>query len=161
LGYTTNEKVKRILINAAESGKLDYVLKKADQMGLPASTAIIPMVESQYQTDAVSPKGAAGAWQLMPSVAKDYGISNQDRFQFTASTDAALKLINSLHNQFNNWDLSFAAYNAGSKRIMDALHKNPSAQNVNDLDVPKETKEYVSRIKNINYALGVMSFHGS
>jgi membrane-bound lytic murein transglycosylase D len=154
--WATNEKVKRLLVNAADQGKLDYVLKKADQMGLPASIAIIPMVESQYRTNAVSPKGAAGAWQLMPSVAKDYGLSSHDRFRFSSSTDTALKLISSLHDQFNNWDLSFAAYNAGSKRVMNALHKNPLAKNINDLDLPQETKEYVRRLKSINYILGVM-----
>ena len=155
--WATNTKVKQVLLNAASQGKLEYVLKKSEQMGLPSSVAIVPMVESQYQTQVISPKGAAGAWQLMPAVAKDYGISNQDRFQFPESTDTALQLLNNLHHQFNNWDLAFAAYNAGSKRITDALQKNPSAKNVNDLDIPQETKEYVRRIKNINDTLGGMS----
>lgn len=78
--WATSEKVKQLLVEAASQGKLSYVLKKTNQMQLPASVAIVPMVESNYQTGAVSPKGAAGAWQLMPSTAKDYGINNQERF---------------------------------------------------------------------------------
>ena len=148
--WATSEKVKRLLIEAASQGKLDYVLKKTDQMKLPASVAVVPMVESNYQTQAVSPKGAAGAWQLMPSTAKDYGINNQERFQFTTSTDTALKLLNNLHQQFGNWELAFAAYNAGNKRVCDAMQENPNAKTIDELDLPQETKTYLYKIMAID-----------
>jgi hypothetical protein len=148
--WVNSQKVKQILETAANEGKLKYVLKKTDEIGLPASIAILPMIESQYKINAVSEKGAAGAWQLMPSVAKQYGISNQERFQFSTSTDVALKLLVDLHQRFKNWNLAFAAYNAGSQRITTALQTNPRATNINDLDIPAETKNYVNRIKEIN-----------
>lgn len=148
--WATSERVKHLLATAAKEGKLDYVLKKSESMGLPASVAVVPMVESNYQTNAVSPKGAAGAWQLMPSVAKDYGISNQDRTQFTASTDTALQLLDSLHQKFGNWEYAFAAYNAGAARVQAALAKNPNATHVDELDLPQETKQYVKRLMGLN-----------
>lgn len=157
--WATSMRVKKLLIVAASAGKLSYVLKKTNEMGLPASVAIVPMVESHYQTDAISPKGAVGAWQLMPSVAKDYGIQNQDRFQFTTSTDTALKLLNQLHHQFGNWQLVFAAYNAGSKRVEDALEKNPNAKNMDELDLPQETKIYVKQIMSLNKTMMELSIH--
>jgi len=58
-----------------------------------------------------------------------------------------------LHQQFGSWALAFAAYNAGSKRVELALRKNPKARSIKDLDLPKETKQYVSRIMSINKKL--------
>jgi Transglycosylase SLT domain len=148
--WATSERVGRLLRKAAQEGKLSYVLKKTDEMGLPANLAIVPMVESNYQNNAVSIKGAAGVWQLMPSTAKDYGLNKQDRFQFTVATDAALKLLNDLHQQFGNWVLAFAAYNAGSQRVKLALAKNPRSQTIEELDLPLETKAYVKKIMDLN-----------
>jgi hypothetical protein len=151
--WTHSSKVRMMLINAAKRGKLEYVLKKADQMQLPASIAIVPMVESNYNASVISPKGAGGAWQLMPDTAKSYGIENQKRFEFNSSTVVALKLLKDLYNQFGNWELAFAAYNAGSKRVLQALEKNPQAKSIEDLELPRETKIYVKRIMNINQSL--------
>ncbi len=148
--WATNERVRRLLLAASRHGKLDYVLKKTDQMKLPASVAVVPMIESNYDKNAISPKGAIGAWQLMPSIAKEYGIQDQDRFQFATSTDTALTLLNDLHQQFDNWELAFAAYNAGSKRVSDAIQKNPSATSIDELALPHETKRYVERIREVN-----------
>lgn len=151
--WATSEKVKGLLIEASRQGKLEYVLKKTDQMHLPASVAVVPMVESNYQTTSVSPKGAAGSWQLMPATAKAYGISAQERFQFTTETDAALKLLENLHQEFGNWELAFMAYNAGSQRVINALQKNPNAKTIDELDLPLETKVYVKRIMALNKSL--------
>lgn len=148
--WATSARVRLLLSEATQEGKLTYVLQKTGEMGLPASLAVVPMVESNYQNSAVSVKGAAGAWQLMPSTAKDYGLNKQDRFQFSIATNAALKLLNDLHQQFGNWELAFAAYNAGSQRVKIALAKNPHAQTIDDLDLPLETKTYVKRIMSLN-----------
>ncbi len=156
-GWVTSGKVKKLLITASQQGKLSYVLKKSDQMGLPASIAVIPMIESNYDTNAISSKGAAGVWQLMPSIAKDYGIENQDRFKFTTSTTVALQLLIDLYNRYGNWELTFAAYNAGSKRVSDAIRKNPQAKVIDDLDLPTETKNYVKRIMRISKMMTELS----
>lgn len=151
--WATSKRVKRLLQAAAQEGKLDYVLHKIDEKGLPASLATVPMIESNYQIVSTSNKGAAGLWQLMPSIAKDYGISSLDRYHFQLSTTIALDLLDRLHQQFGSWALAFAAYNAGSKRVELALRKNPKARSIKDLDLPKETKQYVSRIMSINKKL--------
>ncbi len=144
--FSHDENIKSLLKIASKDGKLAYVLQRAEQLKLPATVALIPMVESHYQTNAVSPKGATGAWQLMPETAKAYGIQNQERCQFTTSTDVALHLLNDLHQQFGNWTLAFAAYNAGSKRVTSALRHHPQAQ-FDDLDLPLETENYVRQLK--------------
>jgi membrane-bound lytic murein transglycosylase MltF len=155
--WATSDQVAILLKQAARDGKLDYVLKKADEKGLPASVATIPMVESNYHDDAISNKGAVGSWQLMPKTAQELGLKPEERKQFTLATDAALNMLNDLHQQFGSWELAFAAYNAGPARVQAALKKNPSATSVQELDLPQETKDYVKQIALINKKLGQLS----
>lgn len=150
--WATSAKVKQVLTQAAQQGKLAYVLKKSDEMHLPASVALVPLIESGYQ-NVTSPKGAAGVWQLMPSVAKDYGITSEERFQFEPATDTALKLLRQLHQKFGSWELAFAAYNAGATRVETALRQKPKATSVQALNLPVETRQYVKKIKAANDAL--------
>ena len=124
-------------------------MKKSDEMQLPASVALIPLIESGYQ-NVVSPKGAAGVWQLMPAVAHDYGITPAERFQFEPATDTALKLLRQLHQKFGSWELAFAAYNAGATRVETALHQQPKATSIQELNLPIETQQYVKKIMQIN-----------
>lgn len=114
------------------------------------------MVESNYRTQAISTKGAAGAWQLMPLVAHEYGLSHQDRFTFNVSTDVALQLLCDLYHRFHNWELAFAAYHAGSGRVARALHNHPQAIRLADLHLPEETVHYVRRLHRLNHALQQM-----
>jgi len=143
-----------VLNEAAQSGKLNLVLTQAKAHGLPSSVALLPIIESHYQDNALSPKGAMGAWQMMPQTALGYGLNPLNRTNFAPETDAALSLLQDLHTQFGNWNLAFAAYNAGSGRVAKALSKNPGATNINELDLPPETKAYVAKLKAISQRLG-------
>lgn len=142
--------VKGLQNAASKDGKLDYVLKISARMHLPASVAVVPIIESNYRNSTLSHKGAAGIWQLMPETAKDYGIKVEERYQLAPSTKAALHLLKDLHAKFDNWELAYAAYNAGGKRVQDAVKRNPAATSIEELDLPRETKEYVNRLKKIN-----------
>lgn len=148
--WATDNKVKVLLAKAATQGKLDYVLNTADAHRLPASVATLPMIESAYRNQAVSPKGAAGVWQLMPSVAQDYGLPNEKRFALEPATQTALTHLETLYETFHNWELTFAAYNAGRGRVKTALQKNPHATSVDELDLPPETKTYVAHLRALN-----------
>lgn len=148
--WATSKKIEALLRHAAKNGKLDYVLNQSKAMGLPASVALVPIIESQYHSHVISSKGAAGDWQLMPSVASDYGISNAARFQFIPSTNVALHLLQHLHQQFGNWELTFAAYNAGKQRVLAALQKNPHAISMSHLSLPTQTKIYVAHLHDLS-----------
>lgn len=145
--WINNKTVTKALEKAAKTGQLNYVLQKTHLLNLPASLALVPIVESDYKNQAVSNKGAAGAWQLMPELAKDYGLADQARFQFEPATDVALRFLKELHQQFGNWELALAAYNAGPGRVSKALKQNPKASTVQELSLPRETKLYVAHIK--------------
>jgi membrane-bound lytic murein transglycosylase D len=117
----------------ADQDKLYSILKAAgpyiyfiDQQrkarGLPAELALIPVIESEFNPNDHSSKGATGLWQLMPRTATDLGIkvrSNYDgRRNVLNSTNAALAYFNDLGNTFKgNWLLAIAAYNCGEVRI--------------------------------------------
>ncbi|MDQ5921823.1 MAG: rane-bound lytic murein transglycosylase [Pseudomonadota bacterium] len=151
--WATNVKVEKALRQAASGGKLNYVLEEAKKASAPAAVAIVPMVESNYNKNAISPKGAGGAWQLMPGTANDYGISSKDRFDFNSSTKVAIQILNDLHSEFGNWVLAFAAYNCGEQCVRNALKRNPGATTIDELSLPRETKDYVHKIISLNQVI--------
>ena len=69
------------------------------------------MAESGFDAGAVSPAGAAGIAQFMPSTAAAYGLG--DPFDAEAAIDAQAHLMSDLLRQFGAPELALAAYNAG------------------------------------------------
>jgi soluble lytic murein transglycosylase len=91
--------------------------------------------ESDYNPEAVSPRGAQGLMQLMPSVAKSYGLS--DPFSPEDNVRAGTALLGELLNEYDgDYKLALSAYNAG-----------PAAVKSHDgvPDYP-ETKNYIKKV---------------
>lgn len=155
----SEEHVASVLEKAAKGGKLSYVLDAAKRYHLPAHVALIPIVESRYQTTAVSPKGAAGIWQLSRAVVSDFGSTSASRFDWKASTEIALQHLSNLYTHYGRWDLTWAAYNAGQGRVDAALRKNPEAIEADALILPIETRDYVKQLTTLNRTLSTMGIH--
>lgn len=153
--WVTSNRIKSVLERATQTGKLNFILKQSSSNNLPATIALLPIIESNYEDNAISSKGAAGSWQLMPKTAKEYGLNPEERSQFIPSTMVALNLLTQLHQKFGNWELAFAAYNAGSNRVEKALQQNPIAVSIDELDLPIETKKYVASLHFINDSLAM------
>jgi hypothetical protein len=121
--------------------------------GLPASLIGVVAIESGFNPVALSNKGAAGLWQLMPGTARQYGLvvsaDRDDRFDEYKSTVAATRYLQQLHDQFGDWPLALAAYNAGANRVVRGLERF-HAQNFWTLRrnsaLPNETVAYVSKV---------------
>lgn len=75
--------------------------------------------ESGFNPDAVSPAGARGIMQFIPSTAARYGLTNS--FDPKASIWAGAHYIHHLMREFhNNVSLALAGYNAGGQAVKDA-----------------------------------------
>lgn len=140
------------LEKAIQKGEFAFILTKLEELNLPISLAIIPLIESSYTLNAVSKQGAAGLWQIMPATSREFNLAPNDRFRLKPSTELALNYFKKLHREFGNWELAICAYNAGSHRVRSALQKfNQPAQK---LDLPKETLFYLEQFKALQQEFG-------
>lgn len=127
-----------------------FIHKQTQERGLPAEIALIPAIESEFNPNDHSKKGATGLWQLMPGTAHELGVkirsSYDGRRNVVASTKAALAYFNDLGNMFNgNWDLAIAAYNCGQVRV-ESVARRTGSHSFWNLPLPRETKQYVPKL---------------
>lgn len=130
------------------------IMEELDNRNLPYDLALLPMVESEFHTNATSPKGAAGIWQFAPKTGKAFGLHETSwydgRMDVQASTFAALDYLQSLNQQFDgDWLLTLAAYNAGPGRVQEAQKANLKKGLPTDywsLALPLETRLYVPKL---------------
>jgi soluble lytic murein transglycosylase-like protein len=91
--------------------------------------------ESNYNYQAVSPKGAGGLMQLMPETAAQYDV--KDRFDPEDNIMGGVKYLKDLIKLYNNnTKMVLAAYNAGQE----ALKK------FKGIPPYPETREYIRRV---------------
>lgn len=127
-----------------------FIHQQTRSRGLPAELALIPFIESEYNPNDRSTKGATGLWQLMTGTAQDLGVKVKagydGRRNVISSTQAALSYFKDLSNNFNgNWYLAIAAYNCGPFCVSSA-QRRAGEKNFWNLPLPTETKYYVPRL---------------
>lgn len=105
---------------------LDKMAGILDAEGVPRYFLFLALAESGGDPLNVSPRGAAGLWQLMPHTARAYGITEADRLDVEKSTRAAARYIRHLLDMFDNDFLwTVAAYNAGGHNLKKATGYKP------------------------------------
>jgi soluble lytic murein transglycosylase-like protein len=106
----------------------------------PNLVRAVVKVESNFNSNAVSRKGAMGLMQLMPSTARSLNVKNP--FDPEQNVDAGVRHLKQLLESYGgDVNLTLAAYNAGSGAV------------ARSAGVPRfaETQNYVRRITNLYY----------
>lgn len=132
-----NKEYDRVYVNSERFH--DVAEEKARRHNIdPQLVKAVIKAESNWNPNAVSPKGAQGLMQLMPSTASIMGVSNP--FNPEANIDGGIRYLKYLLQKFNgNLTLALAAYNAGPKLV----------ERIKSVPPIPETITYVKRV--INY----------
>ncbi|GEM_PF-347772 len=105
--------------------------------------------ESDYDPDAVSPKGAMGLMQLMPSAMEDYGVA--DPFSPEENIEGGTRMLKKLINTYQgDYRRAIAAYNAGKATV----------DKSGDIPAIPETREYVKKVFDTKDAIDSIQNNG-
>jgi membrane-bound lytic murein transglycosylase B len=110
----------------------------------PSLVRSVVKVESNFNPNAVSRKGAMGLMQLMPSTARSLNVSNP--FDPQQNVDAGVRHLRKLLDSYGgDVRLTLAAYNAGSG----AVARSAGVPHI------RETQNYVRRITDLYNGAGL------
>jgi hypothetical protein len=115
---------------------IDHVVREvaaANQVD-PLLVHAIIQVESAYNPYAVSPKGAEGLMQLIPSTAREMGVRNS--FDSRQNIEGGVRYLRQLQNSFADLRHVLAAYNAGEAAV----------KRYGGIPPYTETQEYVYKV---------------
>ncbi|MFQ5903626.1 MAG: lytic transglycosylase domain-containing protein [Candidatus Binatia bacterium] len=108
------------------------IQQKAQRYGInPDFIRAVVRVESAFNVDALSPKGAIGLMQLMPDTAKDLGVKPWDPKQ---NLEGGIRYMASLLWEFGDTRKALIAYNAGPEVVRKKV------------ELPYETRRYVQSV---------------
>jgi|TARA_B110000093_G_scaffold63672_1_gene69064 membrane-bound lytic murein transglycosylase D len=142
---------------------LPFVLNELEKQNLPSELALLPIVESAYQSFAYSPGRASGLWQIIPATGRHLGLKQNwwydGRRDIIESTRAAIRYLVSLSGQFDgDWELALASYNAGPGRIRSAIRHNKKMNRPTDFwhltKIHRETTNYVPKFMALKELFG-------
>lgn len=128
--------------------------------GVPPQIIHLGLVESGFDPAARSPKDAVGVWQLIPDTARRFGLevgARDDRTDPLKSATAAARYLKFLYGTFGDWPLALAAYNAGERRVQEAMDRlqtrdfwRLAAAGL----LPRETRGYVPAVLAVQHLAG-------
>ena len=135
---------------------LYHIVSEVAARNMPAEIALLPMIESAYNPNALSTSRASGIWQFIPSTGRHYGLTQNfwvdSRRDVLAATDKALVYLTKLHGDFRDWQLALAGYNWGEGNVRRAITKNQATGAPADYDhlpMPDETRNYLPKLQAI------------
>jgi hypothetical protein len=121
--YSGGTNLNEVISDAARAHGVDEALVRS-----------VIKVESNFNPNSTSPKGAMGMMQLMPETARELGVQNA--YDPVENIRAGTRYLKSLLNRYDgNIPLALAAYNWG----IGNLEKRPG-------QMPIETKLYIDQV---------------
>ena len=153
--YRFAPKVPQLVVARYQTYRDTFTRILAEE-NVPVELLAVAFVESGFNPQALSPKGARGIWQFMPGTAAAYGLSIRPaadhRTHPEHSTRAAARYLRDLYKQFGDWKLALAAYNWGEGNIQRVINRT----GIRDFDelarrglLPLETRNYVPSVLSI------------
>ena len=116
--------------------------------GVPDDFKYLAVIESGL-TNAVSPAGARGVWQIMPATGRENGLevnkNVDERYNLEKATEVACKYLLNSKSKLGSWTLAAAGYNAGNAGVSRRL-KEQGVARYYDLLLGEETGRYLFRI---------------
>lgn len=130
--------------------------------GVPDDFKYLAVIESGL-TNAVSPAGARGVWQIMPATGRENGLevnkNVDERYNLEKATEVACKYLLDAKENLGSWTLAAAAYNAGNAGVSRRL-KEQGVSEYYDLLLGEETGRYLFRIVALKEILSNPKIYG-
>lgn len=132
------------------------ISENAQKHGIQAELVYaIIKVESSFDKNAVSSKGAVGLMQILPSTAQwlagmeNIEYSYELLFHVEYNIKIGIKYVDYLLNKFKNLETAIVAYNAGEGNVQNWLKNKEYSNDGNTLiKIPfKESANYLKKVK--------------
>jgi hypothetical protein len=158
--FDTRESLERELITTAyRHSSTILIIKRANRYfpiiekilkanNIPDDFKYLTAAESDL-SNAISPVGATGFWQIMQATGKEEGLEINaevdERYNLEKSTEFACNYFKKSYAKYGNWTLAAASYNGGRNGIDDQLEIQKE-NNYYDLLLNEETARYIFRV---------------
>ena len=128
---------------------LPIIEKMLKENKLPEDLKYVAIAESALRPHVSSQRGAIGFWQFVRQTGITYGLTINEyideRRNLLASTQAAIRYFEELHQQFRSWTLAAAAYNMGEEGLMAEILEQETDVYYR-LYLPMETQRFIFRV---------------
>ncbi len=132
---------------------------------LPDELKYLAVIESGLNPSAKSRAAAVGLWQFIYQTGQRYdlGVSwyLDDRMDPEKATIAACRFLSWLYGYHGDWELSLAAYNAGSGRVNRAIRSADESRAYYTIFpfLPRETRGYIPKLVATIYTFKYAAAH--
>jgi hypothetical protein len=158
--FDTRESLERELITTAyRHSSTILIVKRANryfpviekilrEYNIPDDFKYLTAAESDL-SNAISPAGATGFWQIMQATGKEEGLEINaevdERYNLEKSTEFACRYFLKSFEKYGNWTLTAASYNGGRNGLDDQIEIQ-NEKNYYDLLLNEETARYIFRV---------------
>lgn len=151
------------LLTIKRSGRyfpeIEKILK---EYGVPDDFKYLACAESDL-SNAISPAGATGIWQIMENTGKEAGMTINkeidDRYNLEKSTRFACEYFKKAYDRYGSWTMAAASYNNGFSGLSEQVNLQKET-NYYDLLLNEETARYVFRITALKLIMAEPSMYG-
>lgn len=152
--YFRSEVPDRFATYLRRMGRYEPMIRaKLREAGLPQDLLYLAVIESGMNPHAYSRARAVGLWQFIAGTARRYGLEVDywvdERRDPVKATDAAIRYLSDLYDEFGSWYLAVAAYNAGEGRVRWGIARTGSRSYWDLVDarvLRRETRNYVPKL---------------